>query len=74
LAVASVEPAAVAIQTSATPTPDVPGIAAEVLVSDGPTLFLSSGPPSESWFSANKYTLGALLVVALVIGVIAWLR
>jgi GAF domain-containing protein len=37
---------------------------------DNPTLFLSSAQPSESWFAANKYVLGALLLVA----VIAWLR
>jgi hypothetical protein len=72
LATPSIEPAAVAV--SATSSPDVPVVAVEVPVSDGPTLFLSSGAPSESWFSANKYTLGALLVVALVIGAIAWLR
>jgi hypothetical protein len=42
--------------------------------SDNSTLFLSSAAPSESWFAANKYILGALLVVAIVIGVIAWLR
>jgi GAF domain-containing protein len=38
------------------------------------TLFLSSALPSESWFSANKYILGALVVVALVIAAIVWLR
>jgi hypothetical protein len=38
------------------------------------TLFLSSAAPSESWLAANKYVLGALLVVAIVIGLIAWLR
>jgi hypothetical protein len=41
---------------------------------DDSTLFLSSAAPSESWFKANKYVLGALLVVAIVIGAIAWLR
>jgi hypothetical protein len=30
--------------------------------------------PSESWFAANKYILAALLVVAIVIAAIAWLR
>jgi hypothetical protein len=44
------------------------------LSSDNSTLFLSSAAPSESWFAANKYILGALLVVALVIGAIVWLR
>jgi hypothetical protein len=42
--------------------------------SDNLTLFLSSAAPSESWFAANKYILGALVVVALVIGAIVWLR
>jgi hypothetical protein len=41
---------------------------------DDSTLFLSSAAPSESWFKANKYVLGALLVVAIVISAIAWLR
>jgi hypothetical protein len=38
------------------------------------TLFLSSAQPSESWLAANKYILGALLLVAITIAVIAWLR
>ncbi len=42
--------------------------------SDNSTPFLSSALPSESWLAANKYILGALLVVTIVIGVIAWLR
>jgi hypothetical protein len=42
--------------------------------SDNSTLFLSSAAPSQSWFAANKYILGALLVVALVICTILWLR
>ncbi len=37
-------------------------------------MFSSSAAPSRSWFAANKYVLGALLVVAIVIGAIAWLR
>jgi hypothetical protein len=37
-------------------------------------LFSSSSASSGSWFSGNQYVLGALLVVAIVIGVIAWLR
>jgi hypothetical protein len=42
--------------------------------SENAALFLSSSMQSESWFAANKYILGALLVVAIVIGAIAWLR
>jgi hypothetical protein len=37
-------------------------------------LFSGSAAPSGSWFSANKFVLGALLVVAIVIAAIAWLR
>jgi hypothetical protein len=47
---------------------------ADLPASDNSTLFSSSAAPSESWFAANKYILGALLVVALVIGAIIWLR
>lgn len=42
--------------------------------SDDSTPFLSSVVQSESWFAANKYVLGSLFVVAIVIGAIAWLR
>jgi len=51
-----------------------PHISEDAPIADDSTLFLSSAAPSESWFAANKYILGALLVVAIVIGVIAWLR
>jgi hypothetical protein len=37
-------------------------------------LFQSSAAPSESWLASNKYILGALLVVAVVIAAIVWLR
>jgi hypothetical protein len=46
----------------------------DVSLSDNSTLFLSSAAPSESWLAANKYVLGVLLVVAIVIGLIVWLR
>jgi hypothetical protein len=73
---APIEAVAVAARTSAASTPDVPVDAAG---SDNSSLFLSSSflgsaAPSESWFAANKYILGALLVVAIVIGTIVWLR
>jgi len=42
--------------------------------SDNSILFLSSAAPSESWFAAHKYILGALLVVAIVVGALVWLR
>jgi hypothetical protein len=38
------------------------------------TPFLGSVAQSESWFAANKYVLGSLFLVAIVIGAIAWLR
>jgi hypothetical protein len=56
------------------PQRDVQSVAGDVPASDDSTLFLSSAAPSESWLSSNKYVLGALLLVAIVIGVIAWLR
>jgi hypothetical protein len=37
-------------------------------------MFSGSAAPSRSWFASNKYVLGALLVVAIVIAAIAWLR
>jgi len=54
------------------PASDVPDPAN--VPSDTSTLFLSSTASSESWLSANKYILGALLVVAIVIGAVVWLR
>lgn len=38
------------------------------------TPFLGSVVQSESWLAANKYVLGSLFLVAIVIGAIAWLR
>ncbi len=75
-----IEPAAIATQTSVASSPldrdvpaDVPGAGSSAsFLSSAP--FLSSALESESWFAANKYILGALLVVAIVIGAIAWLR
>jgi GAF domain len=49
-------------------------ISANEPIPDNSTLFLSSAQPSESWLAANKYVLGALLLVAVAIAVIAWLR
>jgi hypothetical protein len=55
--------------------PSVPqNVPEDASASDNSTLFLSSAAPSKSWFAANKYILGALLVVAIVIGAIVWLR
>jgi hypothetical protein len=41
---------------------------------DSAPFFFGSDLASESWFAANKYILGALLVVAIVIAAIVWLR
>jgi hypothetical protein len=49
-------------------------ISKDVPLSDSAAPFLSSAVESKSWFAANKYILGALLVVAVVIGAIAWLH
>jgi hypothetical protein len=48
----------------------------EVGLSSGGTLpFLSTGvSSSESWFSANKYVLGAIVVVVVILAVVAVLR
>jgi len=47
---------------------------ADAPLADSETPFLASTLESKSWFAANKYVLGALLAVAVIIGVIAWLH
>ena len=47
---------------------------ADPSITDTSTPFLSSALQSESWFASNKYILGALLVVAIVIAAFALLR
>jgi hypothetical protein len=64
----------IAAQTSLVSSAETRDISTDVPASDDSTLFLSSAAPSESWFASNKYILGALLVVAIVIGAITWLR
>ena len=66
-----IEPAAITAKIPVDSTSDIPG---DVPASDNSTLFLSSVASSESWLAANKYILGALLVVAIIIGAIVWLR
>jgi hypothetical protein len=39
-----------------------------------PTLFEAPAEPSRSWLVANKYLLGAMLVVVIVVAAIVWLR
>jgi hypothetical protein len=70
---------AVAAELSIPAPAEVPETVPEIVVESAPGFdnsapFLSSAIPSESWFAANKYILGALLVVAIVIGAIAWLH
>jgi len=67
-------------QPSETSSSTVPSDPAQVQVvarvqaeAENFTLFASAAQ-HDSWFAFNKYILGALLVVAIVIGVIAWLR
>jgi hypothetical protein len=69
-------PAAITPPPSVASSSDVPvsDVPARAVPSENSTLFLGSATPQESWLSANKYILGALLVVAIVLGVIAWLR
>src|SRR6266851_7790535 len=61
-------------QPSGPSSSETGAVRADLPVSDNSTLFLSSATSSESWFAANKYTLGALLVVAIIVAAIVWLR
>jgi hypothetical protein len=56
------------------PTSVPPSMPVDAPASDNSTLFLSSATAPESWLKANKYIVGALLIVALVIAAIVWLR
>ena len=58
-------------QTLVDPTPAAP---TELAAAEDSALFLSSIAPPQSWFAANKYVVGALLVLAIVISAIVWLR
>jgi hypothetical protein len=62
------------VQTSLRSSTEIPQPPANSAGFGTSATFSSSAAPSRSWFAANKYVLGALLVVALVIGAIAWLR
>jgi hypothetical protein len=70
----AIDPAPSAPQAALASASDVPNPPADAPTSDDSVPFLSSAVPSESWFGANKYILAALLVVAIVIAAIAWLR
>jgi hypothetical protein len=69
----AVKPARAVSQAQPAASPILESDAA-VPASHAATPFLSSALPSESWFAANKFLLGALLVVAAIIGAFAWLR
>jgi hypothetical protein len=49
-------------------------VSVNVPVSESATLFVNSAGDSRSWFAEHKYILGALLVVAIVVAAVAWLR
>lgn len=66
--------AASSVQTSLPSSAETLHLPAESAGSSNSALFSSSAAPSRSWFAANKYVLGALLVVAIVIAAFAWLR
>jgi hypothetical protein len=69
---AQTEAAAITLQASVASSEDVPD--PHFLGSDNSAPSFGSALQSESWFAANKYILGALLVAAIVIGAIVWLR
>ena len=80
---AAVDPVATSKPTLVVSPSDIPAelpqnvtenISADGLLSDSDTPFLNSTLESKSWLAANKYILGGLLVVAVIIGMIAWLR
>jgi len=71
--VAPKQSAASSVQTSLPSSAEILHPPAESTGFDNSALF-SSSAPSRSWFAANKYVLGALFVVAVVIATIAWLR
>ncbi len=64
------------VLASSSPSADVSNDAVSVgtPAEDSSAAFLSVTLQSESWFASNKYILGALLVVAIIIAAIALLR
>jgi hypothetical protein len=63
---------------SAPSSPDILTIGSAALTADFPgshsAPFSGSTANSQSWLAANKYIIGALLVVAVVVAAIVWLR
>ncbi len=66
--------ATIITQSAAPSSSEVRNAEADFSGSDHSAPSFGSALPSESWFAANKYIIGALLVVAIVIGAIVWLR
>jgi GAF domain-containing protein len=66
--------AASTVQTSPPSSAEILHLPAHSAGFGNSALFSSSAAPSRSWFAANKYVLGALVVVAIVIVAIVWLR
>ncbi len=77
-AVAGVTQCAKSSMPPPVPTPETAGSdAAAMPSSEGEVsapLFAAAAPPAESWLAAHKYTLGAFVVVAIVVAVLVWLR
>jgi len=73
-AAAPKQAAANSVHTPVPPSADILHRPPQSAVSSSPAMFSGSAAPSQSWFASNKYVLGALLVVAIVIAAIAWLR
>jgi GAF domain len=71
---APTQPAASSPRTSLSSSAEIPQRPANSAGFGNSAMFSSSAALSRSWFAANKYVLGALLVVAIVGAAIAWLR
>ncbi|MFZ0300498.1 MAG: GAF domain-containing protein, partial [Candidatus Sulfotelmatobacter sp.] len=79
LKVISAPPKAAGTATaSAASSPDISTLGSAALTADfsgsHSAPFAGSAVKSRSWFAANKYIIGALLVVAVVIAAVVWLR
>jgi hypothetical protein len=70
--------AAVTATASAASSPDILTLGSAALTADfsgsHSAPFSGSAVESRSWFAANKYIIGAMLVVAVVVAAIVWLR
>jgi GAF domain len=71
---APIDSAPIAAPTSEASSSEVQDLPADFPQPGNSALFSSSAMRSESWFAANKYILGVLLVVAVFVGVMAWLH